>query len=549
MPTEYISSNKIKATVRKVLDNTSSGGSQFQPPTDDHPPGTYEYTPRSSRRRPSKTDFWKKAIGGVAGLAVVAAVGVGGVLFSNNLNQTPTTDTRSQASFGQVPTLQVLSAEGDSTVVYDGSRLAEGTTLTRFEATFRVETTPESGSAGDVRTIQPVLGVSETSQLAQADFSQAVQPDPTFKPVSSPQPDSSQQVVTSLGRIQVIGVSPLFTYQAQPPELLNPGLYQVTVMFEVQDPMIAASKVAVSGRTALLKFTAPVDRQPVSVTVTNTEFRGYLPDAPGVEVLLGQPGSEVTPSDPPPVMTTPPSPEILLELEPSPTLGTDPVEPDPTFKPVMSPQPVASPSLVPAPRVIPEPAEKPIPDGCFFQQLECGQQPCQPILVCPANTNCTPIPADCISGGVLRCRLPQPVNGWCPPAQPAADSLDQLELIADDGTQLRPVTPVQPVQPVELETIESDLVVANQDPRVQAARSEYQAAVSDRTAAENRVNSLQAQLAAQDSGIGAVLGRVAQYPWLRTQLFVAQLELRRALTQEAEAEATLQTVIQQLASS
>lgn len=55
----------------------------------------------------------------------------------------------------------------------------------------------------------------------------------------------------------------------------------------------------------------------------------------------------------------------------------------------------------------------PTPPGCYYQQVQCFKAPCDPILVCPSPTpTCQPRPS-CLDTPPF-CKMPEPVQGWCP---------------------------------------------------------------------------------------------------------------------------------------
>jgi len=58
------------------------------------------------------------------------------------------------------------------------------------------------------------------------------------------------------------------------------------------------------------------------------------------------------------------------------------------------------------------PSIGPVPSGCRYQQVQCIQAPCPPQIVCPAPT-CIPRPA-CLDAKPS-CDIAEPAGGWCSP--------------------------------------------------------------------------------------------------------------------------------------
>lgn len=94
-------------------------------------------------------------------------------------------------------------------------------------------------------------------------------------------------------------------------------------------------------------------------------------------------------STPTPTPTITPSPTLTL----TPTATRTPT-PTPTHTPVPTNTPTPIPTNTPTltPTITPSPTPTP-PSGCHYQQVQCFQAPCDPILVCPTPTpTATPIP-------------------------------------------------------------------------------------------------------------------------------------------------------------
>ncbi len=79
----------------------------------------------------------------------------------------------------------------------------------------------------------------------------------------------------------------------------------------------------------------------------------------------------------------------------------------------------------------------PTPNSCYYQQVQCFQAPCEPILICPTTIpgpTCIPRPPclDAVDG--LRCLMPER-EGMCPPPSPTpACSIPPPGCLGSDGT-------------------------------------------------------------------------------------------------------------------
>lgn len=81
-------------------------------------------------------------------------------------------------------------------------------------------------------------------------------------------------------------------------------------------------------------------------------------------------------------------------------------------------------------RVSPTPTP---PPGCYYQEVQCFQAPCPPILVCPSpSPSCRPRPA-CLDARPA-CLMPEPEGGWCPPETKTVQCAPSTQTVSVGGT-------------------------------------------------------------------------------------------------------------------
>lgn len=424
MPDQQLSAQHLKTSIKSVFTDSVSTpvGSQFKAsPSMGEPDQGYQFSPKQSSRLPSRTGFWKQAMAGVAGLAVIAAVGIGGVLFNNQLNTT-STDTRSQASADALPQLVVATSENsDGTVSnvlsFDGSSVPVDTVLTQFEATLMVTTSDlrnEKPVESPALEDEQVLGVSDEAVLEEPrqvtqgpDFSQAVntrtQEEVTGRPaVERDQQKRDQTVLFSEAGITMIGTSELFDMKANA-RAISPTQFEVVVTGRVVSPYDQAVQAVLHSQEEIIQVSG-ARGQKLITAVRSQVYRGFLPGAPGVEVILGQESFDD-------VIRPLPSPESPSdEVEPSKFVcGNNVCEPGENETEVC-------PECPPNVRFCPAVACQIMPGSCpqDCQGQDASPEPNPSVKPVPTIQPCTPIPNGCVRNGQLVCRIAEPINGWCP---------------------------------------------------------------------------------------------------------------------------------------